>query len=122
IETSIKEIAVTDMESIDVIKEASRTGIYGTRGANWVVIVTTKSPKAGKTSISYNNYFQSKYMPKELGVLSPYEFTLLQYEYGDNTDRKSTRLNSSHVKISYAVFCLKKKKKDRMLITLTTVA
>src|SRR5690606_39866026 len=33
------------------------------------------------------------------------------YEIGTNRDRKSTRLNSSHVKISYAVFCLKKKKK-----------
>src|SRR5436309_4009511 len=34
-------------------------------------------------------------------------------EHGDFTDRKSTRLNSSHVKISYAVFCLKKKKKKK---------
>lgn len=79
---NINDIAVTDIESIDVLKDASSTAIYGARGANGVVIVTTKSPKAGKTSISYNNYFQSKYMPKELGVLSPYEFTLLQYEYG----------------------------------------
>ena len=79
---NLNGIAASDIESIDVLKDASSTAIYGSRGANGVVIVTTKSPKAGKTNISYNNYFQSKYMPKQLGVLSPYEFALMQYEYG----------------------------------------
>lgn len=79
---NLNGIAASDIESVDVLKDASSTAIYGSRGANGVVIVTTKSPKAGKTNISYNNYFQSKYMPKYLGVLSPYEFALMQYEYG----------------------------------------
>lgn len=79
---NLNDISASDIESIDVLKDASSTAIYGSKGANGVVIVTTKSPKAGKTSISYNNFFQSKYMPKELGVLSPYEFALLHYEYG----------------------------------------
>src|SRR5690606_10398618 len=63
-------------------KDASTPALYGARGASGAAIVTTKAPKARNTSSSYNNYFQGKYMPKELGVLSPYEFTLLQYEYG----------------------------------------
>ena len=79
---NLNGIAASDIESIDVLKDASSTAIYGSRGANGVVIVTTKKPKAGKTNITYNNYFQSKYMPKYLGVLSPYEFALMQYEYG----------------------------------------
>ncbi|MFD1769227.1 SusC/RagA family TonB-linked outer membrane protein [Sphingobacterium suaedae] len=79
---NINDISATDIESIDVLKDASSTAIYGSKGANGVVIVTTKSPKAGKTSVNYNNFFQSKYMPKELGVLSPYEFALLHYEHG----------------------------------------
>ncbi|WP_257670226.1 SusC/RagA family TonB-linked outer membrane protein [Parapedobacter tibetensis] len=79
---NINDIAVSDIESIDVLKDASSTAIYGSRGANGVIIVTTKSPKAGRTNINYNNFFQSKYMPKELDVLSPYEFALLHYEYG----------------------------------------
>lgn len=79
---NLNGIAATDIESIDVLKDASSTAIYGSRGANGVIIVTTKKPKAGKTNISYNNYFQSKYMPKYLDVLSPYEFALMQYEYG----------------------------------------
>ncbi|MCH5600216.1 SusC/RagA family TonB-linked outer membrane protein [Niabella ginsengisoli] len=79
---NINDIAPSDVEAIDVLKDASSTAIYGSRGANGVVIITTKNPKAGKTKISYNNFFQSKYMPKELAVLSPYEFALLHYEYG----------------------------------------
>src|SRR5690606_34046893 len=79
---NLNDISASDIESIDVLKDASSTAIYGSKGANGVVIVTTQSPKAGKTSISYNNFFQSKYMPKELRVLSPYEFALLHYEYG----------------------------------------
>lgn len=78
---NINNIAPTDIESIDVLKDASSTAVYGARGANGVVIVTTKSPKAGKTSISYNGYWQVKNFPRELDVLSPYEYVLAQYEY-----------------------------------------
>nr|WP_294897026.1 TonB-dependent receptor [uncultured Pedobacter sp.] len=77
----ISNIAPTDIESIDVLKDASSTAIYGARGGNGVIIVTTKSPKAGKTTISYNGYSQNKQLPKELNVLSPYEYVLSQYEY-----------------------------------------
>lgn len=79
---NINNIAPTDIESVDILKDASSTAIYGARGANGVVIVTTKSPKAGKTSITYNGYGQSKNFPRKLDVLSPYEFALAQYEYG----------------------------------------
>lgn len=79
---NLNDITATDVESIDVLKDASATAIYGSRGANGVVIVTTKKPKSGRTIINYNNFFQNKYMPKELKVLSPYEFALLHYEYG----------------------------------------
>lgn len=46
-----------DIESIDVLKDASATAIYGSRGANGVVIITTKKGKAGKPTISYNGSF-----------------------------------------------------------------
>ncbi|WP_316814153.1 TonB-dependent receptor [Pedobacter heparinus] len=78
---NINNIAPTDIESIDVLKDASSTAIYGARGANGVVIVTTKSPKAGQTTVTYNGYWQTKNFPRKLDVLSPYEFTLAQYEY-----------------------------------------
>ena len=78
---NINNIATTDIETIDVLKDASSTAIYGARGANGVVIVTTKSAKGGKTSISYNGFGQARTFPRELDVLTPYQFALAQYEY-----------------------------------------
>lgn len=78
---SINDIPPTDIATIDVLKDASSSAIYGARGANGVVIITTKSAKGGKTSISYNTYVQGKTLAKELAVLSPYEYVLSQYEY-----------------------------------------
>src|SRR5688572_31961889 len=46
-------------------------------------------------------------------ILKPYKLASTQVRHGERTDRKSTRLNSSHSQISYAVFCLKKKKKQK---------
>ncbi|MBC7947812.1 MAG: SusC/RagA family TonB-linked outer membrane protein, partial [Chitinophagaceae bacterium] len=79
--SSINEIATTDIATIDILKDASSTAIYGARGANGVVIITTKSAKGGKTSVSFNSYLQGRTLPKKLKVLSPYEFVLAQYEY-----------------------------------------
>lgn len=78
---NINDIAPTDIETIDVLKDASSTAIYGARGANGVFIITTKSAKAGKTSVSYNGFGQARTLARELKVLSPYEFALAQYEY-----------------------------------------
>jgi TonB-linked SusC/RagA family outer membrane protein len=52
----IEYINPTDIESIDVLKDASATAIYGSRGANGVVIVTTKQGKTGKTTLNLNLY------------------------------------------------------------------
>ena len=52
----ISLIAPDDIESIDVLKDASATSIYGNRGANGVIMITTKKGKKGKTHISYNGY------------------------------------------------------------------
>jgi len=77
---SISDIAPSDIESIDVLKDASSTAIYGSRGANGVVLVTTKSGKAGKVSINYNAYYSWKKVTKTLDVLSPKDYVSWQYE------------------------------------------
>lgn len=69
-----------DIESIDVLKDASATSIYGARGANGVVMITTKRGVAGKTTVSYNGYYGWQNSSKRLDVLDPYEFVKLQYE------------------------------------------
>ena len=78
--STISDIPPTDIESIDVLKDASSTAIYGSRGANGVVIVTTKSGQAGKLRLSYNTYFGVKKIAKTLDVLSPYDYASWQYE------------------------------------------
>jgi TonB-linked SusC/RagA family outer membrane protein len=79
--SNINDIAPTDIASIDILKDASSSAIYGAKGANGVVIITTKSAKGGKTVVSYNGFGQVRTLPRELDVLSPYEFVLAQYEY-----------------------------------------
>lgn len=79
--TSINDIAPGDIQSIDVLKDASSTAIYGSRGANGVVMITTKSAQGGKTQITYNGYIQGKTMTNKIKVLDPYEFVMYNYEY-----------------------------------------
>ncbi|GAB3744673.1 TonB-dependent receptor [Hymenobacter agri] len=67
-----------DIESIDVLKDASATAIYGSRGANGVVIITTKRGKKGPPQISYDGYVGINKVTKRLNVLSPYEYVRLQ--------------------------------------------
>src|SRR5690606_14273344 len=71
------------IQSIDVLKDAAATAVYGAQASNGVVVITTKSPTVGKVSISYNNYFQFNELPKDrrYNVLSPYEYVMANYEY-----------------------------------------
>lgn len=78
--SSISDIATSDIESIDVLKDASSTAIYGSRGANGVILVTTKSGKQGKFSVNYNSYYSWKTLAKKMDVLSPKDYVKWQYE------------------------------------------
>jgi len=76
----ISNIAPSEIQTIDVLKDASSTAIYGSRGANGVIIVTTKAGKDGKISISYTGYAGFKQTTKQLKVLTPFQFAQKQYE------------------------------------------
>ncbi len=56
---STLDINPSDIESMEVLKDASSTAIYGTRGANGVILITTKHGKAGKTKVNFNAYLSS---------------------------------------------------------------
>ena len=77
---SISDIPPSDIESIDVLKDASSTAIYGSRGANGVIIVTTRGGVSGQMRINYNVYSSWKKLANKLDVLSPYDFVKWQYE------------------------------------------
>ena len=53
---STVDIPASDIESMDILKDAASTAIYGTKGANGVILITTKRGKAGKTSVTFNGY------------------------------------------------------------------
>ncbi len=70
---STVDIPAGDIESMDILKDAASTAIYGTKGANGVILITTKRGKAGKTSVSFNGYLSFN---SATGVVKPM--------YGDN--------------------------------------
>ena len=88
--SSISDIAPSEIESIDVLKDASSTAIYGAQGANGVIIVTTKSGKEGNVQVNFNGSLAWKQITKTIGVLSPYEYAYYQYEIGGRAFKPTT--------------------------------
>ncbi|MBB5441183.1 TonB-linked SusC/RagA family outer membrane protein [Pedobacter sp. AK017] len=79
--TDFNTISPADIESIDILKDASATAIYGARGANGVIIVTTKSGQRGTPVITYNAYYGIQKLSKKMPMMDPYEFVKYQTEY-----------------------------------------
>ena len=73
-------IEPSDIESIDVLKDASSAAIYGAAGANGVILVTTKKGGEGRANIIFDTYVGFKKLSKRLDVLSPEDFVKLEYE------------------------------------------
>ncbi|MEO5564235.1 MAG: TonB-dependent receptor [Chitinophagaceae bacterium] len=80
VDNALSVIAPQDIASIDVLKDAASTAIYGARGANGVVIITTRSGRSGKTLVGYTGSVGWRELPKTMDVLSPYDFVRWQYE------------------------------------------
>jgi TonB-linked SusC/RagA family outer membrane protein len=72
----------SDIESVDVLKDASAAAIYGARAANGVIIVTTKRGKDGKATFTYDGYMGAAYTPKRIDVLSVDQYIDIQEQLG----------------------------------------
>ena len=70
-----------DIESIEILKDASATAIYGSRGANGVVLITTKKGKEGKTTINFRSSIDVSQVSKRIEVLDGREFALYDNEF-----------------------------------------
>ena len=79
---SISDISSSEIQSIDILKDAFSTAIYGSRGANGVVLITTKSGEKGKVNVNYNVYWGFKDIARknQVQALNPSEFAKWQYE------------------------------------------
>ena len=79
--SSIDDIPADNIESIDVLKDAASTAIYGASGANGVILITTKGAKEGKAVVKYGVYYQSKWNPELIETQSAYEHVYNTWSY-----------------------------------------
>ncbi|GGH63751.1 SusC/RagA family TonB-linked outer membrane protein [Filimonas zeae] len=79
--SNITDIPPNQIETIDILKDASSTAIYGARGANGVVIITTKNGKSGKLTVSYDNFLQWNTAPKYLETMNAYDYISYNWQY-----------------------------------------
>jgi TonB-linked SusC/RagA family outer membrane protein len=92
VENGLATISPQDIQSIDVLKDAAATAIYGSRGANGVIIITTKTGKAGKLSIALNLFGGVKKLARKLEVMNPYDFVYYQSERNRGSSTDSTNV------------------------------
>ncbi|MBT1703936.1 SusC/RagA family TonB-linked outer membrane protein [Chryseosolibacter indicus] len=87
VENALNVLSPQDIESIDVLKDAASTAIYGARGANGIVIITTKGGRIQKPTVSFNSLIGVRKLANKLDVWKPYDFVKYQYDRsrGNNT-------------------------------------
>lgn len=90
VEKALSVISPQDIQTIDVLKDAAATAIYGARGANGVIVITTKSGKPGKMKVTLNSFVGVKFLAKKLKVLSPYDYVFYQSEKSRGSSEDST--------------------------------
>lgn len=95
---SLADINTNDIASIEILKDASATAIYGSRGANGVVLITTKRGRAGQAKINANYYRGAQSVTKKIDMMDSREFLLLMDEAArlDNADLGTT-YDENHV-------------------------
>ncbi len=81
--SDISDIPADQIVSIDVLKDAASTAIYGARGGNGVILVTTKAAEASKLSVSYEGYYQAKWAAKKFDVLSAQDYVKNVWSYAN---------------------------------------
>ena len=97
--SSISDIAPSDIASMDVLKDAAATAIYGAQGANGVIIITTKDADTDDDKmtfhVDYSGYIGWKKIAKKYDVMDPEDFALMQYEWAYQKDNSLSGLRSN---------------------------
>lgn len=78
--SSLSFLNPSDIESIEVLKDASAAAIYGSQAANGVIIITTKHGKAGRSSVSYDGYYGTQQITRTIPVLNASQFAKIENE------------------------------------------
>ncbi|MDR0833365.1 MAG: TonB-dependent receptor [Candidatus Symbiothrix sp.] len=83
-ERGLSNINSNDIETIDVLKDASSAAIYGSRGSNGVVLITTKRGKSAKLNVQYDGYFGVQTVSKKIAMMDAYQFAQAAKDGHDN--------------------------------------
>ena len=87
---NINDIPPSDIASIDVLKDASLTAIYGAKGGNGVVIVTTKAAQQGKVQVNVNAQMSYSKLSKKMDLMDAYDFVRYQYDWAAANGSRSS--------------------------------
>ena len=88
-------LSSSDIESIDILKDASATAIYGARGANGVIVITTKQGMEGKPKVNFSASWTMNRIANKVDLMNGYEFVQLQTEIYDITGNTNSYLKPS---------------------------
>ena len=83
-------ISPADIESIDILKDASATAIYGARGANGVIVITTKKGNEGKPKVSFSSSWSVNTIANKVELMDAYDYVALQTERYQNSGVTNT--------------------------------
>ena len=86
---NIESIPPEDIQSLEVLKDASATAIYGSRGSNGVILITTKGGSVGKLKVDFDTWFSVASLPRKLDLMDAFDFAKtvnLQYEANGQAD------------------------------------
>ena len=87
----LSDISPNDIESVDILKDASATAIYGSRGANGVILITTKTGRQGqKATFSYNTYYATKQVFSEYPLMNAAQLTQLRADVAAHPNQNGT--------------------------------
>ena len=84
-EEQLNTFNMNDVESIEVLKDASSAAIYGSRGSNGVVLISTKKGNDGKVNVTYNGYYGWQSVAKKIDMLNAYEYADLVKDARNNS-------------------------------------
>jgi len=89
-DNALSILSPQEIQSIDVLKDAASTAIYGSQGANGVVLITTRGGRDMKTQVTYNGFAGVRRIVNKLEVMNPYDYALYQYQiYNYNTNEET---------------------------------
>ncbi len=100
--SDFSDIDPAEIKNVTVLKDASSTAIYGSRGANGVILVTTHEAKANKLNITFKATFKLSELPRELDMMSGAEFASFRNDYFENSGSANRRRPRSTMSSRYA--------------------